>query len=330
MADATNPPGVEVDQEFVDDGADSAIDDDQLSSFSASLTSSITNYPIENGRRYHAYKDGSYIMPNDEPEQDRLDLTHTMITTLLGDKLFLAPLPQDFSGKILDIGCGTGISSIRFGDLFPTATILGNDLSALQPTWVPPNVSFIVDDVESPWTYATPFQYIFCRYMAGAIGDWPGLIANVHDNLSSGGWAEFQDYDSLYYSEDGSLGEDSQMWRWIKTLVEAGEAQGRDACPGKRLEQWVRERGFVNVHHEVFKVPIGAWPRDPLKKKVGMMNLIQSLEGLEGFSLRLFIDGLKWDKLEVQVFLAKVREELKSRNIHAMYDYHVVWAQKAG
>lgn len=34
---------------------------------------------MENGRRYHAFKDGSYVMPNDESELERLDLTHRMI-----------------------------------------------------------------------------------------------------------------------------------------------------------------------------------------------------------------------------------------------------------
>lgn len=34
------------------------------------------------------------------------------------------------------------------GDLFESATVLGVDLSPIQPDWVPPNVQFVVDDVE--------------------------------------------------------------------------------------------------------------------------------------------------------------------------------------
>lgn len=33
---------------------------------SASITSSVLDYEFENGRRYHAYKAGSYPLPNDE------------------------------------------------------------------------------------------------------------------------------------------------------------------------------------------------------------------------------------------------------------------------
>ncbi len=34
------------------------------------------------------------------------------------------------------------------GDLFPSSNILGVDLSPIQPEWVPPNVRFMVDDIE--------------------------------------------------------------------------------------------------------------------------------------------------------------------------------------
>ncbi|RJE17286.1 hypothetical protein PHISCL_10377, partial [Aspergillus sclerotialis] len=34
----------------------------------------ITPRRYENGRRYHGYREGEYMMPNDDREQDRLDL----------------------------------------------------------------------------------------------------------------------------------------------------------------------------------------------------------------------------------------------------------------
>ena len=103
------------------------------SKYTASLTSSIENYPIENGRRYHAFKDGKYFLPNDESEQDRLDLSHHMFKITMGDKLYLAPIGKP--ATVLDIGTGTGIWAIEMGDNFPDAEILGTDLSPTQPTW---------------------------------------------------------------------------------------------------------------------------------------------------------------------------------------------------
>lgn len=52
---------------------DSGYNEEQMST--ASVTSSIFAYETENGRTYHAYKSGKYVMPNDEGEQERMDRT---------------------------------------------------------------------------------------------------------------------------------------------------------------------------------------------------------------------------------------------------------------
>lgn len=54
------------------------------SSASTSVTSSILNYKYENGRRYHAFREGTYFAPNDDKEQDRMDLFHHISTLVLG------------------------------------------------------------------------------------------------------------------------------------------------------------------------------------------------------------------------------------------------------
>ncbi|KAL2259355.1 hypothetical protein VTK26DRAFT_6992 [Humicola hyalothermophila] len=317
---------IEVDTELAADDHDSAFSDD-VSAFTASITSSILDYPVENGRRYHAFRSGVYCLPNDELEQERLDMSHALMVLGTGNKLFLAPIDTDKMHRVLDIGTGTGIWSISMGDEYPNAEILGNDLSAIQPPWVPPNVKFEIDDVECDWIYERPFDFIFCRYMAACITDWPKLVRSIHDNLAPGGWAEFQDFDLQYYSEDGTLDGTSTL-TWINTLLEAARQTGREPCPGPRLEQWARDAGFANVTHRRFRFPIGPWARDPHLKEVGRWNQMQVLSGLEAFSLRLFCQVLNWDKQEVLVLLSKVREELKSPKIHAQFDFHVVYGQK--
>lgn len=69
-------------------------DDDALSEVlsTISLSESITDYVYENGRRYHSYPHASYAFPNDEEEQDRLDLMHHLWNLALGGELFLAPI----------------------------------------------------------------------------------------------------------------------------------------------------------------------------------------------------------------------------------------------
>ncbi|KAK2051778.1 methyltransferase domain-containing protein [Colletotrichum caudatum] len=302
--------------------------DEQISTYTASLSSSVLDYPTENGRRYHAFRAGSYYGPNDEIEQDRLDFHHAMILKAIGKKPFLSPIDGEKTHRILDIGTGTGIWAIEVGELLPNSEIIGNDLSANQPNWVPPNVKFEIDDVESPWVSARKFDFIFCRYMVGAIADWPKLMDSIYENTNPGGWVEFQDYDLLYTSDDGTLTEEHETLKWDKLFLEACDRMGRDARPGPKFKDWVRGAGFVNITHKQFKMPIGPWPKDPYYKDIGMCNLIQILNGLEAFTLRIFCGVLGWTRDEVLVMLAMVRNELKSGAFHARYDFHVVYAQK--
>ncbi len=62
------------------------------------------------------------------------------------------------------------------GDQFPSADVLGIDLSPIQPHLLSPNVHFMVDDAESPWLHPRNyFDYIHSRHTVMAIKDWPKL-----------------------------------------------------------------------------------------------------------------------------------------------------------
>jgi hypothetical protein len=91
--------------------SDSAFDSGSLlGDETDTLASSILNHRIENGRQYHAYRDGAYWGPNDELAKEILDFAHHMYLLTLDQKLYLAPItcPE----TILDIGTGTGIWAI--------------------------------------------------------------------------------------------------------------------------------------------------------------------------------------------------------------------------
>jgi tRNA G46 methylase TrmB len=122
-------------------------DPDNIRNTSQSLSDSVQNFPEEFGRTYHAYRAGSYPLPNDLPERERLLLQGTAMHRLFGDRLFFAPLsranPPQF---ILDIATGCGDWAIQMADLFPTSQVVATDLSPIQPEMIPPNVNFYVED----------------------------------------------------------------------------------------------------------------------------------------------------------------------------------------
>ncbi|KAM0326326.1 hypothetical protein ACHAQA_006926 [Verticillium albo-atrum] len=317
------PVEVEVDPEEVNSNLG-----DEVSNASTSLRSSVLNYEFRHGRRYHAYQSGNYNFPNDQQEQDRLDMVHHVFYRLVNDNLFLTPI--DPTGmRILDIGTGTGVWPIHLGDLYPGAElIVGNDLSPIQPEWIPPNVKFTVDDVELDWVEPHLYDYIHCRYMAGAIKDWPRLVRQIYENLKPGGWVEFQESANTLISEDGTLKPDNPMLTMMNGLMEACEKIGRTMDPAPRMKQWTEDVGFKNVNQQSFKLPIGSWPKDPRLKECGTLMGANFVDGVEGFTAALFRDVLGWSQEEVTVLNAGVRAAARDRAVHPMFNVLVITGQK--
>ena len=167
---------------------DSALGEDELATSSTtSISSSILKFREENGRTYHAYKEGKYLFPNDDGENDRLDLQHHLFSLTFDGALQLAPIANKKGGihKVLDVGTGTGIWAIDFADEHPESHVLGVDLSPIQPSMVPPNVTFQVDDLEEPWSFGgEKFDFVYSRMMSGAIADWPKLFQQSFEYAS--------------------------------------------------------------------------------------------------------------------------------------------------
>jgi len=141
----------------------------------------------------------------------------------------------------------------------------------------------------------------------------------VNSNLAPGGWAEFQDYSILPAGDDETVKLDHPVVRWEHLLSEAAYKIEREPSPGPKLEQWVRDAGFVNITNRKFKLPCNTWPKDPALKKIGAWFLAVNLEGLEAYSLRLLCDVLGWTEAEVHVLLASVRAQMKDRNWHGYW-----------
>ncbi|QUC16381.1 uncharacterized protein UV8b_00622 [Ustilaginoidea virens] len=270
----------------------------------------------------------NYVLPNDELEQDRLDLQHHLFTLTLGGRIYNAPIDEPRISTILDAGTGTGVRAIDMGDKLSHVEVVGIDISPIQPSFVPPNVSFVIDDLELEWADPHPYDFIFGRMLVGSIGDWPNFIRQSFENLKSGGWLELQDIVMLPQCADGTMKEGSSIKKWGDTMLEPCAVLQRYGDSALRYKQQMIDAGFTNVTEVQYRWPTNTWPRDAHDRELGFWSYHNIVGGLSGLSLALFTRSLGWSAYRVEVFLTSVRKEMKDKNVHAWWPIYVVYGQK--
>ncbi|KIW98998.1 uncharacterized protein Z519_00661 [Cladophialophora bantiana CBS 173.52] len=362
------------------DDADSALgeEDDILST--SSLTSSVFDYIQEHGRTYNAYGERTYVLPNDEDADvvvlaDRIgssryvsgpgaprfigslrvwmgsDLQHQLLKMTFGDRLSTCGVEdrRDLH-YVLDVGTGTGIWSIEYVD---REKVLGVDVSPVQPDYVPPNVRFEVMDAGQPWAFNYSFDFVFSRFMTGAIADWRQFIQQCYENLAPGGMLEVQDISFNLQCDDGTLPKNSALARWAAYMLEASKQLG---CPLDSVESVKRimiETGFVDVVQKPYSWPMNPWVKEEKLKKIGELSSIwtgsdgpENAHGnpnpiglwtyhnfcgsLSGISLALFTRGLSWSADELEVFLVDVRKDMRNTGYHAFWPIYSISGTKPG
>ncbi|GAM35865.1 hypothetical protein TCE0_017f04523 [Talaromyces pinophilus] len=300
-----------------------------------SLSSSVLNYQFEvrlDCPEHTTYKfdDVEYttddaFQPNDDQEQNKLMLMHLCYELVFDGRLHLSPItshPQN----VLDIGTGRGDWAIDFAEAYPSARVIGTDLSPIQPLWVPPNCTFEIDDAEDDWLYNQEFDLIHTRTICGAIRDWPRFHKQAFDHVKPGGWFEMQENDAWFQRDDGSCPEWTQLF--LEKLDEASILSGRRLNVARDQKQYMIDAGFVNVHDEIFRLPLSPWHDDPRMKEIGRIRGVAMNEGVEGYSLALYTRFLGWSPTEVRILLAKVRSEFNDMQNQMYIAVHVVYGQK--
>ncbi|KAF8053742.1 S-adenosyl-L-methionine-dependent methyltransferase [Lyophyllum atratum] len=295
-----------------------------IESSTHSITSSIVDYVYENGRRYHRYQEGKYMLPNDEFRSTRLDMYHHIQLLSLHGNLYVAPLPKD-PQRILDCGTGTGIWALDAGEVFPSAEVIGVDLSPIQPEWVVPNVRFEVDDLEMDWTYRPDyFDFIHSRTLAQSIQDWPRYLRQMHKHTKPGGYIELAECSTSLYCDDDSF-TGSALQLYADKFNKAAKMAGLIFPTGETLKTLVEDAGFVDVNLHAIKQPWGQWPKDPELKRIGQIVALNSATGLESYGMAPLTRYLGMKPEEVLAECASALADVNSRKVHAyQLMFHVV------
>ncbi|KAM0267226.1 hypothetical protein ACHAQH_010118, partial [Verticillium albo-atrum] len=149
---------------------------------------------------------------------------HAFLTDI--DKGRLLPTEAKDVKNVLDVGTGTGDWALDVSDANPDIAIIGTDLAAIQPSSIPGNVTFYVDDANYPfWGWDNCFDFVHMRGLNGGIKKWTVTLRAAFDCLHAGGWIEVSDME--FYPED-SVAPDSVWFDWYRILEVLTDATGLD------------------------------------------------------------------------------------------------------
>lgn len=295
-----------------------------------SLSSSVYGHVYENGRRYHMYKQGRYPIPNDDIEYGRETLRHALCADLLGGRLHLAPI-GDYPQKILDVGTGFGDWATEMGDKYPSAKVLGLDLSPIQPVWVPPNVEFVVEDAEEDhWIHGDDFDFIHFRTTAATLKSPLRVTAKAFENLRPGGWIEFQEALPRVGCNDDTMPDNYVMKRFFSLMTGVLHRKyGWDGFIVEKLPAELERMGFINIQRKVYHIPIGFWPKDKKRMHHAFLNREIMTDLMPALQAKPFVGTDVGATIpEIEELFAGVRAAICDKRVHAYLPLHFLWAQK--
>ncbi|KAH8113952.1 S-adenosyl-L-methionine-dependent methyltransferase [Phellopilus nigrolimitatus] len=170
---------------------------------------------------------------SDAVSQSRLTIQHRMWKLMLGGPglyppevaqtvaRLLAPR-ENKRPAVLDVGTGSGIWAIEMAAMYPHARVVGLDLAA-------PKLHFVTADATKGLdAYATSFDLVHCRCVAGHVVDRAALVRVLASVLKPGGLLLLGDGNQELYAAD-----------W--TAIPPADGPGTEPVAGSWLRRWLAE-----------------------------------------------------------------------------------------
>lgn len=242
-----------------------------------------------------------------------MQILHEVYYSLLSSQLTTVPLSSP--SKILDVGTGPGDWAMAMGDEYPEAEVIGTDIAKIQPSAVPLNVFFEIDDAEEEggWTWPDDeFDLIHFRGLAGAFSDWSQIYSEAYRSLKPGGWIEVLDFDNHDKSLLHFFSEGSSVKNYLKIVNDCAKRAGKPRGVAHLQPEVLAAAGFVDVGVTEKLIPMGIWPEDKEDKKLGKHFLVAQLCGIESLCLRPFTEQMGWNVEKIRELCDDVTQAVRT------------------
>jgi ubiquinone/menaquinone biosynthesis C-methylase UbiE len=205
--------------------------------------------PLASQRAEDVPQRGRISLPRDLTEIRRLDLQHFYLRKEMRGN-YLAPLSDP--AAILDIGCGTGRWAMELALEYPTAQVIGFDITMPTPAQslgegvetIPANVRFMQADATQPLPFADAscdFVHVRLLYAVFPAAAWRPLIQEIARVLRPGGW--FESLEALPLATKQRTG----MRRIIGWYSDVLRIRSCDPLIAVKMPTYLRDAGFEQV-----------------------------------------------------------------------------------
>lgn len=103
-------------------------------------------------------------------------------------------------------------------------------------------------------------------------------------------------------------------------ICDASEIVGYSLREPNNYKAYMEKAGFENVKEVRYRVPTSPWPKDKQMKLIGAFEMQSLLQGASAFSLRTFDKAYGWTQTETELFLMKMRNDVRDLRYHTYYE----------